>query len=33
MADGGFVVPPDQIVPTCDEGMAAVVALAESIAR
>jgi carboxypeptidase T len=33
MADGGFVVPPDQIEPTCDEGMAAVVALAASIAR
>ena len=33
MDDGGFVVPPDQIAPTCDEGMAAVIALAESIAR
>ena len=23
----GFVVPPDQILPTCDEGLAAVLAL------
>lgn len=27
--DGGFVVPPDQIEPTCDEGLAATLALAE----
>lgn len=27
----GFVLPPEQIVPTCDEGLAAVLALAERI--
>lgn len=29
--DGGFVLPPDQIAPTCDEATAAVLALAESL--
>ncbi len=29
--EGGFVVPPEQIVPTCDETLNAVVALAESV--
>jgi predicted deacylase len=28
----GFVLPPDQIVPTCDEGLAAVLALGEAVA-
>jgi carboxypeptidase A4 len=28
----GFVLPPDQIVPTCDEGLAAVLALGEGAA-
>ncbi|MEX1366570.1 MAG: M14 metallopeptidase family protein [Nannocystaceae bacterium] len=27
----GFVLPPDQIVPTCDEGLAAVLSLGESL--
>jgi carboxypeptidase T len=30
---GGFVLPPEQIVPTCDEGLASVLALAESMIR
>jgi carboxypeptidase T len=30
---GGFVLPPDQIVPTCDEGLAAVLELAEWMIR
>ena len=29
--DGGFVLPPEQIVPTCDEAFAGVIALAESL--
>ena len=32
-ADGGFVLPPEQIVPTCDESFAGVLALAESMVR
>lgn len=27
----GFVLPPDQIIPTCDEGLAAVLSLAEAV--
>ena len=27
----GFVLPPDQIMPTCDEGLAAVLALGEGL--
>ena len=30
-AEGGFVLPPEQIKPTCDEAMAAVLALADSL--
>jgi carboxypeptidase T len=30
-AGGGFVLPPDQIVPTCDEALAAVLALTKSL--
>jgi len=29
----GFVLPPDQIVPTCDEGLAAVLSLGEALSR
>ncbi len=29
----GFVLPPEQIVPTCDEGLAAVLTLGESVGR
>ncbi len=29
----GFVLPPDQIVPTCDEGLAAVLVLGDAVAR
>lgn len=29
--DGGFVLPPDQIAPTCDEATAAIFALADSL--
>lgn len=30
---GGFVLPPEQIVPTCDEGLAAVLSLGDALAR
>ncbi len=32
-AGGGFVLPPEQIAPTCDEGLASILELAESMIR